>query len=146
MYSSRAIRPPDLMGGGYSRRPDGGCGRPVCGRDSPARSEHCGRIQDPQEDFFIDQIFSFNFHKSVPPEKRISQKTKKCKNTNRLGLEKASVLVECQIDQQEITGYADTGTEDKMSRVGIFLADGFEEIEGLTVVDILRKEPGSIFP
>lgn len=29
--------------------------------------------------FFIDQIFSFNFHKSVPPEKRISQKTKKCK-------------------------------------------------------------------
>ena len=48
-------------------------------------------------------------------------------------------LVECQIDQQEITGYADTGTEDKMSRVGIFLADGFEEIEGLTVVDILRR-------
>lgn len=26
-----------------------------------------------------------------------------------------------------------------MSRVGIFLADGFEEIEGLTVVDILRR-------
>ncbi len=26
-----------------------------------------------------------------------------------------------------------------MSRVGIFLADGFEEIEGLTVVDILRS-------
>ena len=48
-------------------------------------------------------------------------------------------MVECQIDQQEITGYADTGTEDKMSRVGIFLADGFEEIEGLTVVDILRR-------
>ena len=27
-----------------------------------------------------------------------------------------------------------------MSRVGIFLADGFEEIEGLTVVDILRRD------
>lgn len=26
-----------------------------------------------------------------------------------------------------------------MSKVGIFLADGFEEIEGLTVVDILRR-------
>ena len=26
-----------------------------------------------------------------------------------------------------------------MSRVGIFFADGFEEIEGLTVVDILRR-------
>ena len=26
-----------------------------------------------------------------------------------------------------------------MSRVGIFIADGFEEIEGLTVVDILRR-------
>ena len=26
-----------------------------------------------------------------------------------------------------------------MSRVGIFLADGFEEIEGLTVVDVLRR-------
>lgn len=26
-----------------------------------------------------------------------------------------------------------------MSRIGIFLADGFEEIEGLTVVDILRR-------
>lgn len=26
-----------------------------------------------------------------------------------------------------------------MSRVYVFLADGFEEIEGLTVVDILKK-------
>ena len=26
-----------------------------------------------------------------------------------------------------------------MSRVYVFLADGFEEIEGLTVVDILRR-------
>ena len=26
-----------------------------------------------------------------------------------------------------------------MKKIGIFLADGFEEIEGLTVVDILRR-------
>ena len=28
---------------------------------------------------------------------------------------------------------------EKMSKVFVFFADGFEEIEGLTVVDILRR-------
>ena len=29
-----------------------------------------------------------------------------------------------------------------MSKIGIFMADGCEEIEGLTVVDIVRREDG----
>ena len=38
-----------------------------------------------------------------------------------------------------VENYVEKLEENKMSKLYIFLADGFEEIEGLTVVDVLRR-------